>query len=108
MALVVPHICNPLSSHPLQSTECFDHLSDLELADPIESKESLEVDVLIGSDIYWNVITGKVVRGESGPIAIHSKVGWILSGPVDRHEVSVNLCSSTSSHILKSKPIQRR
>ena len=44
--IVVPHICNPISSHPtVQSRERFDHLSELDLADP---NENLEIDVLIG------------------------------------------------------------
>lgn len=72
----------------------------MELADPTETCNDLEVDVLIGSDTYWSLVTGKVTRSEFGPIAIHSKVGWILSGPVDQHEVSMNLCTS-SIHNLK-------
>ena len=72
----------------------------MELADPTETCNDLEVDVLIGSDMYWSLVTGKVTRSEFGPIAIHSKVGWILSGPVDQHEVSMNLCTS-SIHNLK-------
>ena len=39
----------------------------------------MSVDILIGSDYYWNIIENKVVRGESGPVAIKSKVGYILS-----------------------------
>lgn len=71
------------------------------MADPTEANENLEVNVLIGSDIYWNLVTGRVARGGSGPIAIHSKVGWILSGPVSQHDVSVNLCATANSHSLK-------
>ena len=75
IALVVPHICNPISSHPtVQSRECFDHLSELDLADPNESNENLEIDVLIGSDIYWSLVTGRVARGESGR---HPQQGWL-------------------------------
>ena len=40
----------------------------------------LSVDILIGSDYYWNTIENEVVRGESGPVAIRSKVGYIESG----------------------------
>lgn len=71
------------------------------MADPTEANENLEVNVLIGSDIYWNLVTGRVARGGSGPIAIHSKVGWILSGPVSQHDVSVNLCATANTHSLK-------
>jgi len=75
-------------------------LIGLELADFAESSDVLEIDVLIGSDSYWDLVTGQVIRGDSGPTAIHTKVGWILSGPTDHMEVAVNL-TLTSAHTLK-------
>jgi len=100
-ALVVPFICNPLSSQPINlSGQSYDHLIGLELADFAESSDVLEIDVLIGSDSYWDLVTGQVIRGDSGPTAIHTKVGWILSGPTDHMEVAVNL-TLTSAHTLK-------
>lgn len=45
-------------------------------------------------------MTGKVIGGRSGPTTIHTKVGWILSGPVDQQEVTVNL-TLASTHNLK-------
>ena len=100
-ALVVPVICNPLTSQPIRRTqECYDHLTGLELADSAGASDNLEVDILIGSDWYWNLATGRVIRGRSGPIAIHTKVGWVLSGPTTHQEVTVNL-TLTSTHALK-------
>ena len=100
-ALVVPFICNPLTSQPInRSGENYEHLLGLDLADSANIADSLEVDVLIGSDSYWSLVTGRIVRGKSGPTAIHTKVGWILSGPVDQQEVTTNL-SLTSTHTLR-------
>ena len=99
-ALVVPLICSPLMSQPINSSsESYEHLADLELADSADTQDLLEVDVLIGSDWYWSLITGKVIRGRTGPIAIDSKVGWILSGPSGK-QTSVNL-TFTPTHILR-------
>ena len=42
----------------------------------------MDVDMLIGADYYWELTTVWINRGESGPVAIHTKVGWVLSGPV--------------------------
>ena len=57
------------------------HLEGLELADePCNSGSS--IDLLIGLDYYWNFVTGEMKRGEEGPIAINSKLGWLLSGPI--------------------------
>ena len=100
-AMVVPFICNPLTSQPIrQSKEGYDHLLGLDLADSAEIEDVLQIDVLIGSDVYWNLVTGRVLRGRSGPMAIHTKVGWVLSAPVDRQETSANL-ALTSTHALR-------
>ena len=99
-ALVVPLVCSPLMSQPITgSGESYEHLSGLELADSADPNDVLDVDVLIGSDWYWSLVTGKIVRGKTGPIAIHSKVGWILSGP-SNDQVTVSL-TLTSTHTLK-------
>ena len=61
----------------------------------------MEVDILVGSDYYWELATGEVCRGSSGPIAIHTKLGWVLSGPtnsMDLPESSVNL---VTTHVLR-------
>ena len=100
-ALVVPFICNPLTSQPInRSGENYVHLLGLDLADSANITDSLEVDVLIGSDSYWSLVTGRIVRGKSGHTAIHTKVGWILSRPVEQQEVTTNL-SLTSVHTLR-------
>ena len=71
-ALAVPFICDPVTSQPISySRECYDHLLGLELADSADAEDVLEVDVLIGSDLYWSLVTGGVRRGRSGPTAIH-------------------------------------
>ena len=56
------------------------------MADSANSSDVLEVDVLVGSDCYWSLVTGRVIKG--GPTAILTKVGWILSGPVSSQENS--------------------
>ena len=100
-ALVVPLICSPLTSQPITpSGECHRHLLGLEVADSADGDDILGVDVLIGSDWYWSLVTGKVIRGKSGPMAIHTKVGWILLGPAT-NLTTVNLTFSSPTHALK-------
>ena len=41
----------------------------------------VEIDILIGPDYYWSLVTGRIQQGQSGPVAIETKVGWVLSGP---------------------------
>ena len=58
------------------------HLRGLNIANS-NSKASFDVDLLVGLDFYYNFITGSVKRGQIGePIAIESKLGWILTGPL--------------------------
>ena len=78
-ALTFPVICSPL---PVKISVNYPHLDGLELADePFDSEGS--IDMLIGSDYYWDFVTGETRRGDEGPIAVNSKLGWLLSGPVN-------------------------
>ena len=101
---VVPMICEPLISQPIAAcvSEC-PHLASLELADSADKDSSLEVDVLIGSDYYWTLVTGGVSRGAQGPVAIHTRLGWVLSGPASAagttRSTSTNLATT---HVLSA------
>ena len=79
----VPLICEPLACQPVSfCQESFDHLNGLHLADPTDGSSHPDVDILIGSDQYWELVTGETRRGTSGPVAINTELGWVLSGPV--------------------------
>ena len=55
-----------------------------------------KVEILIGADYYWSLVGGRVIRGKrGGPVAMETKVGWVVSVPTEM--VSENLCS----HSLK-------
>ena len=83
MLFSVPTICEPLASHALvDCREIYPHLAGLEFADVPGGTQELHVDILIGSNHYWDLITGKVQRGTDGPVAIDTKLGWVLSGPI--------------------------
>ena len=80
--LAVPMICEPLASQTIAFCQNnYEHLSRLDLADSSDGHSRLEVDILVGSDQYWDLITGRTRRGASGPIAIDTRLGWVLSGP---------------------------
>ena len=79
---VMPTICEPLSRQPLSlCVDKYPHLRGLELADSVKSESNMSIDVLIGSDHYWQLVTGSIRRGVEGPIAVHTKLGWVVSGP---------------------------
>ncbi len=103
---VVPTICSPICNQTIETAiEKYPHLRGLCLAEnPCSSKE-VEVDVLLGADYYWNFVTNIMRRGASpGPVAIWTRLGWVLSGPVitctpkNPDRTSVNL---TPTHVLR-------
>lgn len=100
---VVPKICEPLVGQPISA--CIDahpHLATLDLADFSVGDDEMDVDILIGCDHYWQFATGDICRGGSGPVAIHTKLGWVLSGPtrsLDARGFSTNF---VTTHVLRA------
>ena len=103
--VVVPHICDPLQTQLVSAAkQVYDHLTGLDLANVADSTHNLEIDVLIGSDEYWKLVTGRVIKGSCGPTAIETLLGWVLSGPVNGTtdgETVVSIVATPSSHILR-------
>ena len=92
----VPTICEPLTPHSLASCrEVYPHLRGLELADEFEDIDKLQVDLLIGSDYYWDFITGTILRGSDGPVAIDTRLRWVLLGQVSCPEETCSLVTRT-------------
>ena len=82
-ALVIPTICSTLTN---QGSNCallskYPHLRNLSLTQS-SMESSLNIDVLIWLDTYYNFIYGTVVRGKyNDPIALESTLGCLISGP---------------------------
>ena len=96
----VPVICEPFNCQPVTLCQMnYPHLAGLPLADPSDGREQLDVSILIGGDQYWSFITGETRRGQSGPVAIRSDLGWVLSGPVG-FATQDNPCSTLITHSL--------
>ena len=99
---VVPMICEPLVGQPITAcVETHRHLASLELADCSDGELSMEVDILIGSDYYWDLVTGGVCQGDGGPTAIHSKLGWVLSGPAQSTALDQCSMNLVATHVLR-------
>ena len=63
-----------------------------------------EIDLLIGSDFYWSIVTGNVRLGKVGePVGVETRFGWVLNGPVNSEKTAsanINIVHETSSHVL--------
>ena len=75
----------------------------MELADFSDNDSSLPVDVLIGSDYYWQLVTGSVCRGANGPTAVHTKLGWVLSGPSSHDKPGRYSMNLSVTHVLHAE-----
>ena len=99
-AFTVPMICKPLA-HPLtrmavQHLECF---KELKLAD-VDMAGSFQPDILIGIDYCWSFVSGECIHVPNGPVAMNTRLVWIVSGPMyDLAEVE-STCLVT--HVLKT------
>jgi hypothetical protein len=95
--------CSPLPA----SVDIFDypHIRELELADYDEGQGPPHdsIDVLVGSDYYWNFVTGETVRGDFGPIAVNSVFGWMLSGRAELAKFKDEGGERTSANIVISR-----
>ena len=98
---VVPTICEPLVRQSVSAcANQFPHLLGLELADVQSTGLSMSVDMLVGSDYYWELVTGSICRGVSGPVAIHTKLGWVLSGPSSHEDPGQCAMNLNVTHVL--------
>ena len=100
--LAVPFICEPLCGQTISCvTELYEYLANLDFADYSCDSDELEVDTLIGADNYWKLVTGKLINRGDGPTAVHTRLGWVLSGPVEGLLSQNTSCNLVSTHALK-------
>lgn len=80
----VSDICQPLTGQAIEiAVKRFPHLQNLKLADSNPSENEMNIDILIGADNYWKFFNQTVIKSsEGGPVAMGSKLGFVLSGPL--------------------------
>ena len=99
--LVVPILCSPISNQrTMDAKSDYEHLKELYLSDFVNKDEcELKVDLLIGLDYYFSFLTGRCVRGNEGPVASESCIGWILGGPLRKNLSDRNCDESNSNYV---------
>ena len=111
-AYAVPSICSPLCHQRIEFAKTsYGHLSNLELADSSSGDAEMPIDILIGSDFYWNFMTGETRTGRNGgPVAIKTHLGWVLSGPVNKAKETLTDSSVflNNTHVLRlnTEPVE--
>ena len=69
------------------------------MSDSPDLNSGLLVNLLMGADYCWKLVTGNVCRGEEGPTAVQ---GWVLSGTssFNSEDSSVNI---SVTHVFTRK-----
>ncbi|XP_065675822.1 uncharacterized protein LOC136092029 [Hydra vulgaris] len=101
----VKDICAPINGQYINlAQEKYKHLHNLRLADSNLQNGNLRIDVLIGADYYWLFIENSIIRGNHfDPIAIRSKLGYLLSGPINVNnmfKVKKYDCWVNTAHVM--------
>ena len=85
-ALAIDKICAPL--RPVHNDPSkYHHLKLLTFADSYQ-RDTEQVDILIGADFYCSIIVASVESStnNNAPIAVKSKLGWILCGQIESQQ----------------------
>ena len=103
-AFSVPVICSPISNQAVElAVKQYPHLRGLNLADNSSPSNEVDIDILIGADFYWNFVSNESRRGEQpGPVALLTRLGWVLSGPIDNYCEEVRSTTNfAATHVLR-------
>jgi hypothetical protein len=57
------------------------HLLNANVAIPEVYTETISPDIILGADVFFELVTGNVVRGS--PLAVETRLGWTLYGHLD-------------------------
>ena len=98
----VPTICAPLHQRIDLVKEKFNEFKAVLPVNECGEMNDGMIDILIGADYYWSLMTEDIVRLDERLVAIRSKFGYILSGPVEVREKRMNNPhSSLCVHVMR-------
>lgn len=88
-------ICHPFEHQAIEETKSdFVHLRKQDLADRNPNNQPLHINILKGSKHCWDFFqTNNQVCGVSGPVALGSGLGCILSSTIRKNSESTNQTS---------------
>ena len=86
--IVVPKICEKMRDQIVQkAVKVHPFIKQRRLADD-GKRHDVRIELLFGADVYCKLVSGEIRRDDlSRLIAINSKFGWLLNGPVPRDDV---------------------
>ena len=93
-AAVVPVVTAPIPAQETAPVDDLPHLAGLPLADPTFHIPG-QIDILLGADVFVNVLTKQMVTGNAGePAGIETIFGWAIVGavrPLEKYQSPVQV-----------------
>ncbi|XP_063636142.1 uncharacterized protein LOC134806751 [Cydia splendana] len=86
-ALILTRVVRDLPSTTFAKKN-WGHIDNITLADP-QYNISHQIDLLLNVQVYSKVVMNGLLKGETGPIAQQTQLGWILSGVVKSYNCHV-------------------
>ena len=99
----VPKICAPIRRQAIPPDE-LQKLKSLPMSDRFGDDRQLVIDLLIGLDQYWEIVTGKCIRLSPGLVAQESRLGWIISGSFPSRDQQVSAPASCLNLLCVNGP----
>ena len=105
--VVVPRVTCDLPLHPISFDLKWDHLSNLQLADPMFSQPG-KIDILLGVDVFVNVLLhGRRFGPPGSPVAFETEFGWVLAGETESR-VPADLITTYHTSLISGDDILRK
>lgn len=106
-ALEVPEVCTVNGPSLEAPTVAMLHDSNLPVADEPEEGQlqTPTISVLVGSDQYWRLPSGRVERFNENLCAVETVFGWVLQGPYAK-EINLHVINRSASALVLAS-IQR-
>lgn len=101
--LVLPQITPVVPSIPINFNQ-IKIPQYITLADP-SYLDGYDIDILIGADHFWDLLSEGKIPLESGPFLQNTKLGWVISGPINKLPVISNAiyCNYTQLDSIDSQ-----
>ena len=94
----VDEISSVANSHVEKIKHKYAHLRNIVFSDVSRTNETLEIDILCGSNCLRSFQDGDCIRGGPGePLAVPTSLGWVLSGPLKGK--TVNFSESANGNL---------
>ena len=100
--LIVPTIAVSLGNRQRDAVS-LPYLRGLKLAHQLTGEDIFSISLLIGADKYWDIVGNRVIRGDR-PMAVQSKIGYLLSGPLPTPTTDTYTATDCIMNIITSPP----